>query len=311
MFCQILEKHKAGNPEDEDENWTYLNQGEIVGLMCQAEVKVSRKVVSQLLKKYKYVKRKSQKVIAGGSGKNRNEQFENITDKVADFKRTGDPYLSMDTKKKEMIGKYSRGNDGLYGTIAERTNDHDFKNKGVQTGIPHGIYDEQKKHGQIMIGNTKDTSEFACDCLRNWWINYGCTQYSSSSRLLVLCDGGGSNSSRHYIFKEDLQKLATELKIDITIAHYPPYCSKWNPIEHRLFPHVSNALRRGAALSSIEHMAQKISRTKTNTGISVSVFTTEKNYLTGRKYAEGFKENNKIVFDDYLPRWNYTAKAAA
>lgn len=311
MFCRIIVEHKAGNPENEDENWTYLNQSEIVELMKRAGADVSRKVVRQLLKKYKYVKRKSQKVIAGGSCEKRNEQFENISQKISGYNNTGDPYISMDTKKKEMIGKYSRGNDGLYGRSAERTNDHDFRTKDVQIGIPHGIYDAQNKHGQIMIGNSRDTSEFACDCIRNWWTNFGCVQYPFSSRLLILCDGGGSNSSRHYIFKEDLQNLAIELKIDITIAHYPPYCSKWNPIEHRLFPHVSNALRRGAALDSIEHMVQKISRTKTNTGISVSVFTTQKDYLIGRKYSEGFKENNKIVFDEYLPRWNYTAKAEA
>lgn len=279
--------------------------------MRKEGVYISRKVVKQLLKKYNYVKRKSQKTIAGGSCENRNEQFENISEKKADFKSTGDPYISMDTKKKEMIGRYSRGNDALYGTRAEQTNDHDFKNKSVQIGVPHGIYDEQAKHGHIMIGNSRDTSEFACDCIRNWWVEIGSVQYQFSSRLLILCDGGGSNSSRHYIFKDDLQKLAIELEIDITIAHYPPYCSKWNPIEHRLFPHISNALRRGAALNSVEHMAQKISRTKTDTGISVSVFTTDKEYQKGRKYSQGFKENNKIAFDEYLPRWNYTAKAAA
>jgi Rhodopirellula transposase DDE domain len=277
--------------------------------MNLAGAQVSRWVVKQLLKKYKYVKRKSQKQIAGGSGVNRNEQFENISEKIGDFKNAGEPYIFMDTKKKEMIGKYSRGNDGLYGTRAERTNDHDFKGKGTQTGVPHGIYDEQRKDGHIMIGNSRDTSKFACDCIRNWWFKTGCIFYPFALRLLILCDGGGSNSSRHYIFKEDLQKLAIELGIDITVGHYPPYCSKWNPIEHRLFPHVSNALRRGAAIDSIEHMAEKIKRTKTKTGISVSVFTTQKDYPTGRKYSQGFKENNKIAFDQYLPKWNYTAKA--
>jgi glycosyltransferase involved in cell wall biosynthesis len=271
---------------------------------------VSRRVVKQLLKKHGYVKRKSQKQIAGGSGENRNEQFENISEKIADFADCGDPYISMDTKKKELIGKYSRGNDGLYGSCAERTNDHDFKGKDTEVGVPHGIYDQKYKQGHIMIGKSHDTSEFACDSIANWWNKMGAFSYPSARRLLILCDGGGSNSSRHYIFKEDLQNLATELGIDITIAHFPPYCSKWNPIEHRLFPHVSNALRRGATIDSIEHMAQKIRRTKTKTGVSVSVFTTEKEYSTGRKYAQGFKENNQIQFDPYLPRWNYTAKAA-
>jgi len=305
-----MEAHRAGNPEDEDENWTYLNQEEIVEQMRSQGANVSRRVVRQLLKEHKYVKRKSQKELAGGSCENRNEQFENISKKIIDFKNTEDPVISMDTKKKEQIGRYSRQKDALYGTKAEQTNDHDFKGKDTKMGIPHGIYDEEHKQGHIMIGNSHDTGEFACDSIRNWWYKIGCFLYPFAMRLLILCDGGGSNSSRHYIFKEDLQKLAIELGIDITIAHYPPYCSKWNPIEHRLFPHVSNALNRGATINSIDHMAEKIKRTKTKTGISVDVFTTEKNYPTGRKYAQGFKENNKIVFDEYLPRWNYTAKAS-
>lgn len=311
MFQQVIEEHKAGNPEDEKENWTYLNQEELVLLMNAQGLKVSRWVIRQLLKKYGYVKRKSQKMIAGGSCSKRNEQFENISTKKADFKSKRYPVISMDTKKKEMIGKYSRINDALYGTKAEQVNDHDFKHKGTEIGVPHGIYDEQRKHGQIMIGKSSDTSEFACDCIANWWLEIGRINYPSAPCLLILCDGGGSNSSRHYIFKEDLQKLAIELGIDITIAHYPPYCSKWNPIEHRFFPHVSKALNRGAAIDSIDHMAAKIKRTKTQTGISISVFKTDKVYLTKRKYSNGFKENNKIAFDQYLPKWNYTAKACA
>ena len=270
---------------------------------------VSRRVVRGLLKKHKYVKRKSQKQKAGGSCENRNEQFENIAFKVEEFRNNGNPVLSMDTKKKELIGSYSRGNDAIYGTRVERTNDHDLKTKDTAIGIPHGIYDELYRHGQIVIGNSRDTSEFACNCLRTWWEELGCSFYSNSTSLLILCDGGGSNSSRHYIFKEDLQNLAIEIGLDITIAHYPPYCSKWNPIEHRFFPHVSNALRRGATITSIEHLAEKISRTKTKTGLTISVFIDKNEYQTGRKYAEGFKENNKIVFDEYLPKWNYTAKA--
>lgn len=270
---------------------------------------VSRRVVRQLLKKYNFVKRKSQKQIAGGSCEQRNEQFENIEKKIAEFRSLNEPVISMDTKKKELIGNYSRGNDAIYGTKVETTNDHDFKTKTTQVGIPHGIYDIEYKHGQIMIGNSHDTSEFACASIRHWWVEIGCVSYSCAKRLLILCDGGGSNSSRHYIFKEDLQKLAMEIGLDITIAHYPPYCSKWNPIEHRLFPHVSNALRRGGSIDSIEHMAEKISRTKTKTGLSVSIIINKNEYQTGRKYTDGFKENNKIVFDDFLPKWNYTAMA--
>lgn len=305
----MVSGHTAGSPENEQERWTCLNHEEIVALMRESGGDVSRRTVRGLLKKHNYVKRKSQKMVAGGDVANRNEQFENIAVKTAQFELEGNPFISMDTKKKEVLGNYSRSNDHLYGTMAEPTNDHDFKKKGTLTAVPHGIYDQRHKHGQIVVGNSHDTSEFSCNCIKHWWLDIGRASYPLATRLLILCDGGGSNSSRHHIFKQDLQSLATALDIDITIAHYPPYCSKWNPIEHRFFPHVSNALR-GARLESIDHVVQQMARTKTKTGISISVAKDENEYLTGRKYQKGFKESNNIVFDDFLPRWNYTAKAS-
>lgn len=132
--------------------------------------------------------------------------------------------------------------------------------------------------------------------------------YPLAKCILILCDGGGSNNSGHYIFKEDLEKTAFELGVDIRIAHYPPYCSKWNPIEHRLFPFVSKELR-GANYTSIDKVVQCIKRTKTKTGLQVIVTTNDKIYQTGRKYNDGYKDKMNIVFDEYLPKWNYTAKA--
>lgn len=125
----------------------------------------------------------------------------------------------------------------------------------------------------------------------------------------MLCDGGGSNASRHYIFKEDLQKLADELGIEIRIAHYPPYCSKYNPIEHRLFPHVTRACQ-GVLFTSVELVKQLILKTKTKKGLKVFVDIMEQIYQTGRKIADDFKQNMRIIFDDFLPAWNYTAVPA-
>jgi len=188
--------------------------------------------------------------------------------------------------------------------------DHDFTSLHEGKAIPHGIYDDKHKQGFITVGSSKDTSEFACDCIKSWWKKIGMFLYPLAKCILILCDGGGSNSSRHFIFKEDLEKTAKELGIDIRIAHYPPYCSKWNPIEHRLFPFVSKALR-GANYTSIDKVVQSISRTKTKTGLRVIVNKNEKTYQTGRKYKKGYKQNMKIVFDEFLPKWNYTAKASA
>ena len=151
-----------------------------------------------------------------------------------------------------------------------------------------------------------DTTEFACDCFRNWWYNEGRFQYPNATSILVLCDGGGSNSSRYSIFKEDLQKLADEIGVEIRIAHYPPYCSKHNPIEHRLFPHVTRACQ-GVIFKSIELVKELMEKTSTSTGLKVTVQIIDKVYALKRKVADDFKENMRIVFDAFLPQWNYTA----
>lgn len=184
--------------------------------------------------------------------------------------------------------------------------DHDFQSLSEGVALLYGIYDVQKNKGFINIGTSKDTSEFVCDSIRVWWKNYGQYEYSEASSILALADGGGSNSSRHYIFKEDLQKLVDDLQIEIRIAHYPPYTSKWNPIEHRLFPHVTNAMK-GVILKTHEMVEQLIQKTKTKTGLSVKTNITRKEYQTKRKVQNGFKENMRLVFDEYLPKWNYTA----
>lgn len=236
---------------------------------------------------------------------NRDEQFHNIASLIASYQAMGNPIISIDTKKKEYIGNlYREGH--LYTTGEIVTLDHDFNSYADGIIIPHGIYDLNLNKGFINIGTSRDTSEFATESLRNWWNTMGQRDYPNAASILLLCDGGGSNSSRHYIFKQDLQSLVNEIDIEIRIAHYPPYCSKYNPIEHLLFPHVTRACQ-GVIFKSVELVKQLIEKTKTQQGLSVTVDILDKVYQTGRKVVEGFKENMTIVFDDYLPTWNYTA----
>ena len=187
-----------------------------------------------------------------------------------------------------------------------RVFDHDFPHLADGRIIPYGIYDTLRNQGFIVIGTSKDTSEFVCDCFRLWWALVGSIEYANATSILLLADGGGSNSSRHYIFKEDLQKLVNDLGIEIRMAHYPPYTSKWNPIEHRLFPHVTRAMS-GVVLKNYETVKELIEKAKTKTGLIVQAKILDKIYQTGRKYADDFKETMKIVFDGYLGQWNYTA----
>jgi len=161
--------------------------------------------------------------------------------------------------------------------------------------------------GFVQLTTSHDTSEFACDSLRYWWLTYGQFQYPHATSLLLLCDGGGSNSSRYYIFKQELQTLADELEIEIRVAHYPPYTSKYNPIEHRLFPHLSRACS-GVVLENVEMLCQLMDQASTQKGLKVFATIFDKVYETGRTATQEFRQNMPILFDELLPLWNYVAK---
>ena len=195
----------------------------------------------------------------------------------------------------------------MYTTEEIQVFDHDWKSLAIGVAIPHGLYDLTLNVGYIQIGTSHDTSEFACDSIRYWWQHYGKVHYGSASSILLLCDGGGSNSSRQYLFKQDLQALVNELGIEIRIAHYPPYTSKYNPIEHRLFPHLTRVCQ-GVIFDSVEMVKDLMEKAKTNTGLRVFTTVLTQVYKTGRKVTLDFKRTMEILFDDYLPQWNYTAK---
>lgn len=306
-FLEVLHEHTAGDPMDATVRWTNLTLGEIVKALREDHgIVVSKHVVRQLLRKHNYRRRKAQKKRSLKQEiKNRNEQFENIAQLRAEFEAAGNPIVSMDTKKKEHLGNFYR--DGHLYTLEElQTYDHDFHSYAEGIIIPHSIYDLRLNVGYIQLGTSHDTGEFACDSFRHWWYTYGQWRYPDATAILVLCDGGGSNSSRHYIFKQDLQALADEIGVEIRIAHYPPYCSKYNPIEHRFFPHVTRACQ-GVIFTRIELVKELMEKTNTTTGLQAFVHIIDQVYETGRKVAANFKENMRIVFDDFLPRWNYRA----
>lgn len=305
-FLDVLKTYTAGDPMREKVLWTNLTYKEIVERLVQKHsVQVSTKVIRQLLRKHDYRRRKAQKKQILKQDPHRNEQFENIACLKAEYEAAGNPVISIDTKKKEYLGNFYR--DGYLYTQQElHVYDHDFSSVADGISIPHGIYDPKRNTGYINLGTSKDTGEFACDSLRNWWYNQGWYDYPKATSILILCDGGGSNSSRQYLFKEDLQKLADEIGIEIRIAHYPPYTSKYNPIEHRLFPHLTRACQ-GVILKNIQLVKELIEKTKTTKGLRVTVQIIDRVYETGRKVAQGFKENLRIAFDKFLPQWNYRA----
>ena len=306
QFLDVLKDHTAGDPMNAKLIWTDLTPQEIAALLEKDhQVKVSKSVVKKLLKKHDYRRRKAQKKKTMKSVPHRDEQFVKIKTLVAEFRAAGNPIISFDVKKKEYLGNFYR--DGhLYTREELHAFDHDFNSFAEQAIIPHGIYDVQRNLGYLHLGLSKDTSQFVCDCIRSWWLEHGRAAYPQATAILGLCDGGGGNGSRHYIFKEDLQKLVDELGIEIRIAHYPPYCSKYNPIEHRLFPHVTRACQ-GVLFTSVALVKELMEKTKTSKGLRVVVEIVNTVYQTGRKVAEDFKQNMRIVFDEILPAWNYRA----
>ena len=270
---------------------------------------MGRNIVRKLLKNNGYVKRKALKKKAAGGHVNRNAQFERIAQWQALYDAQGNPVLSVDTKKKEPIGNLFREGK-LYTTETIEVFDHDFPSLAEGVAVPHTVYDIKRNEAYVSIGTRRDTSEFACDSIRHWWRHYGCVHYPLATSILMLMDGGGSNSARHWIFKQDLQALAAEIGIEIRIAHYPPYTSKWNPIEHRVFPHITRALQ-GAILTSHQLTKELIETATTSTGLKVFACIINKVYETGRKVVEGFKESMRIVFDPHLGQWNYVAMPKA
>jgi hypothetical protein len=288
-----------------DIKWTNLSRRQIAERMGALGTPVSRDVVSQLLRQHGYRRRKAQKKKTMGHHRDRNAQFEKIARLRKKYLKAGLPVISIDTKKKELLGDFYReGRIDAQATI--ETNDHDFSSTGSGVVIPHGVYDVGRNHGFLHLNTSHDTSELACDSIAAWWDEHGRSEYPGAKKILVLCDGGGSNSATRFVFKEELQKLALRLGVEIRVAHYPPYCSKYNPIEHRLFPHVTRACR-GVIFRTLETARYYMAKASTQAGLTVTVTMLEKVYETGRKCAEGFKESMTIAFDKVLPKWNYRA----
>lgn len=306
QFAQVLQDNTAGDPMNGDIRWTNLTAGKIAAQLATAHGQpVGVHVVKQLRKRHKYVRRKARKCKCLGDCADRNAQFENIRKLKAEYTALGWPILSIDTKKQERLGDLYR--DGqLYTQQVIAVFDHDFPYLATGVVIPYTIYDLQRNTAYIYLGSSKDTAEFVCDCVAHWWTHYGHVHYPGVPSILALADGGGSNSARHFIFKADLQRVADQLGVTIRMAHYPPYCSKWNPVEHRVFPHLTRALS-GVILTSQTQTKLLLERATTRTGLRVVAHLWDKVYATGRKVAADFKDTMRIVFDAHLGQWNYCA----
>lgn len=303
VLMVILRPYTAGSPMNEGIRWTNLSWTRISELLKAKGLHVGRYVVKNLMKQLGYVRRKMVKCKTMAQVSFRNEQFEYIKKITGDFIFNGLPVLSLDTKKKELIGNFYRDGELL---THEQINvfDHDFKSFAQGTVVPHGIYDLYQKICYLTLGQSSDTAEFMCDNLRYYWKNYIRYHYPFADKMLLLCDGGGSNGSRFHVVKEALHHLAVELDMEIVVAHYPAYCSKWNPIEHKAFCHITRAWK-GIVFDSFQTVEEKAKLATTKTGFSVKVWQNEKVYKTGKTASVEFLTKYPVKFNLLLPQWNY------
>lgn len=308
----MLESRTAGDPDDATIVFTDLSPARISFTMAKMGTPVCADVIRHWMEEHDLRLRKIAKDLAGGHSPDRDTQFERIGDLIAEYEAAGNPYFSIDTKAKEHLGKLFRAGR-VRSTHAFHAFDHDFPSWADGVLIPHGIYDRVRNRGHINVGLSHDTSQFevgpkdtTCDSFRLYWNRIGKPCYPQATSILWLCDCGGSNAANTYIFKHDLQELADQIGVEIRVAHYPSYCSKYNIIERRFFPHITRACQ-GMLFDSLETVVTLMRKATTSTGLRTTVNVIRRHYETGRKATEQMKQNLKIVFDDLLPKWNYRA----
>lgn len=287
--------------------WTRRTTAKIAAELRTVGVDVSPNTVAKLLKMMDFRLRTNNKTLSSGSGPDRDQQFVYIAELREQFVQCRLPIISVDTKKRELVGVF-KNPGAVWNRQAIPVKDHDFRSESDGVAIPYGVYDEQANRGSVFVGTSYDTSEFAVDSIVKWWHYDGRRGYPDADQILILADGGGSNSPYRRTWKYALQtKLCDRHGLAVTVSHYPTGASKWNPIEHRLFSEISKNWA-GQPLTSYETILNYIRTTKTSTGL------TAKAYLVNKQYPKSVKISNQqmstlaLQKHETLPKWNYTLR---
>jgi hypothetical protein len=301
----IIAKETAGSPVDPTIRWTNRSVVDLTEELQDQGFQICVDALRRILfEEMGLSRRQAFKDEAARVYEHRDEQFQYIAQLRAEYERHNWPVLSIDTKKKEILGNFHHPGRAITdGRV--RVLDHDFVT-AKQRLVPYGVYDTLRNEGFMYLAQGPETSELACDAIWRWWQRMGRRHYYYAPRMLLLCDCGGSNGNRRHVFKEELCYLALDMRCDIRVAHYPPGCSKYNPIEHRLFCHVSRAMQ-AAVLKTIEVAKHFIGRTRTAMGLHVVAEIARRMYQKGLKASQAFLDNNPIQYDEVLPDLNYTA----
>lgn len=307
---QLVHPDTRGNPMSLLK-WTSKSTAKLAGELTRRGFKVSDDTVGRLLKRLGYSLQSPAKVKEGTAHPDRDGQFRYLHGLAEQFVGSGDPVISVDTKKKEMVGEYDNG--GVEWQPAgepERVNVHDFVDPELGRAIPYGIYDEANNEGWVSVGDVADTAEFAVNAIRSWWNTMGKARFPNAIRLLITADAGGSNGHRVRLWKSELARLAAETGLEITVCHYPPGTSKWNRIEHRMFSFITMNWR-GRPLTSYRTIIELIAATTTETGLTIRAERDMEYYAKGVKISDTEMAALPLTRHNWHGDWNYTLATAA
>jgi hypothetical protein len=301
---RLIEPTTRGDPES-PLRWTCKSLRKLTDALREQGHTVSQRVVANLLRTLEYSLQGNRKVLEGSQHPDRNAQFEYLNAQVEAQLAAGDPAISVDAKKKELVGPFKNGGRELRPKgQPEPVRVHDFVDKALGRATPYGVYDLARNQGWVTVGIDHDTAAFAVASIARWWRGLGQAAYPNATSLLITADGGGSNASRSRLWKLELQRLADQTGLELRICHLPPGTSKWNKIEHRLFSYITQNWR-GKPLVSYEVIVQLIAATTTNRGLEVRCELDNATYDTGRKVSDEELAAVNLQRDDFHGEWNY------
>jgi transposase len=304
---RLVEPVTRGDPES-PLRWTCKSVRKLAQELNRHGHQISHQLVSELLHQRGYSLQANRKTREGGEHADRNAQFEHVNAQVQTFLAAGEPVVSVDAKKKELVGDFKNpGREWGPQGEPEEVRVYDFPIAGLGRATPYGVYDLRQNAGWVNVGIDHDTAAFAVESIRRWWNAVGHSQYPGAKRLLISADGGGSNGSRVRLWKWELQQLADETGLAITVCHLPPGTSKWNKIEHRLFAWISQNWR-GKPLTSYAVILKLIAATSTEAGLTVQCQLDTNAYPTGRKVSDEEMATLCILPDTFHGEWNYTIR---
>jgi transposase len=302
---KLIEPTTRGDPES-PLRWTTKSTRRLADELRRQGFEVSHVKVGELLKESGYSLQSNRKSIEGKQHPDRNAQFEFIADEATEAHAAGQPMISVDTKKKELIGQYkNNGREWHPKGQPELTKTHDFPDKELGKAIPYGIYDLKLNSGWVNVGMSADTAEFAVASIERWWVNMGRTAYPDATQIFITADAGGSNSYRTRLWKVSLQDFANRTGLNVKVSHFPPGTSKWNKIEHRMFCHISQNWR-GRPLTTHAAVVSLIAATTTKSGLTINAALDQREYEKGVKVSDEELERVRLVPAAFHGEWNYT-----